>query len=118
LLDEHYLEKEVRIEYLTGLPPGAEPDLSALHPHTRALRRLEQARRAGWTTFGRQNLIPAYAAMGRPQLEYSRARLTRVECSHVPGDWPRIGVGRGGGAKYSCAAFWKPISYRTVRCGS
>jgi cephalosporin hydroxylase len=103
LLDEHYLENEVRIEYLTGLPPGAEPDLSALRDPARYIPvrydRLEQARRAGWTTSGGQNLTHlSYAAMGRPQLEYLEGALTALSAAHVPGDLAEIGVGRGGGA--------------------
>ena len=49
LLDEHYLDNEVRIEYLATLPAGMPPDLSALRDPPRDLPvrfdRIVQARR-------------------------------------------------------------------------
>jgi cephalosporin hydroxylase len=103
LLDEHYLENEVRIEYLTSLPPGASPDLSVLRDPTRRLPvrydRLAQARRAGWSTPDGRNLAYfPYTAMGRPQLDHLQETLTALRAHRVPGDLAEFGVGRGGGA--------------------
>ena len=103
MLDEHYIDNEVRIEYLANLPPGAAPDLMALRDPPRHLpvrfQRLSQARVAGRSTDVRENMAYfPYTDMGRPQLDHLQEALSTVVGDGVPGDLAECGVGRGGGS--------------------
>ena len=103
LLDEHYIENEIRIEYLTSLPPGGAVDPSALRDPVRQLPvrydRLSQARHAGWSTPEGRNLAYfPYTTMGRHQLDHLEKTLAALRAERVPGDLAEFGVGRGGGA--------------------
>ncbi len=105
LLDEHYLDHEVRIAYLARLLGSSEtpPDLSPLRDPSRALRadhaRIAQARQDGRVVDGQQSISHfPYADMGRAQLDHLEASLDRVRADGVEGGFAEIGVGRGGGA--------------------
>ena len=103
LLDMHYLENEVRIEYLATLPPGAPPDVSGLRDPLRKLpiryAGLLQARRAGRSTDHKGNIsFFPYTDMGERQLDHLEETLTALRAEGVAGDLAEIGVGRGGGA--------------------
>jgi cephalosporin hydroxylase len=103
LLDEHYLDNEVRIEYLATLPPGMPPDLAALRDPPRQLpvrfERLSLARHAGRSTDEQRNVAYfPYTDMGRAQLEHLQRSLETVRAGGVEGDVAEVGVGRGGGA--------------------
>jgi cephalosporin hydroxylase/predicted O-methyltransferase YrrM len=103
LLDEHYIDNELRIEYLGSLPQGTEPDLAALRDPARHLSvrydRLVQARIAGRSTDVNRNIAYfPYTDMGREALGRLRYALDVVEAGAVPGDLVECGVGRGGGA--------------------
>jgi cephalosporin hydroxylase len=102
LLDEHYFENEVRISYLTGLPPGATADLSKLRDPLRddelRYKRMAQARRAGRSTDEpRQYSSFPYTDMGRAALDHLEQAAASVGERAVPGDLAECGVGRGGG---------------------
>jgi cephalosporin hydroxylase len=103
LLDEHYIDNELRIEYLASLPAGTPPDLASLRDPARQLSvradRLRQARTAGRSTDVNKNVAYfPYTDMGHVQLQHLRATLDTVVADDVPGDLAECGVGRGGGA--------------------
>jgi cephalosporin hydroxylase len=103
LLDEHYLDNEVRIEYLATLSPGTPPDLDGLRDPPRNLpvrfQRLAQARHVGRSTDEKRNLAYfPFTDMGRPQLERLHELASAVIAEDVPGDLAEVGTGRGGGA--------------------
>lgn len=103
LLDEHYLDNEVRIEYLSSLPVGIAPDPAVLRDPVRNLPvrydRLAQARRAGWQTPEGRNLAYfPYSAMGRVRLDHLHNTLDELQADGVSGDLAEFGVDRGGGA--------------------
>jgi cephalosporin hydroxylase len=105
LLDEHYLENEVRIEYLISLQPSGAADVQSLRDPVRNLPvrwdRLTQAREAGWSTPDDRNLAYfPFTAMGRYQLDHLQKTLARLQADGVPGDLAEFGVGRGGGAVF------------------
>ena len=104
LLDEHYLENEVRLEYLGRPGAGTAPDPTALRDPARTLpvryQRLAQAREAGRPLDARRQPSPTfpYTDMGRAQLDHLEARCReRRSRGRVPGDLAEVGVGRGGG---------------------
>ncbi len=100
LLDEHYLENETRLEYLTHALDQREPNLDPLRDPPRLLRsqyqRLARAREEGQPTGNSQ--WPPYTEMGRAQLDHLQAALDRIADDGVAGDFAEVGVGRGGGA--------------------
>ena len=103
LLDEHYLDNELRLEYLGSLPPGGEPDLASLRDPPRHLpvrfERLTQARVAGRSTDVNANVAYfPYTDMGHARFGQLREALLGVRADEVPGDLAECGVGRGGGA--------------------
>ncbi len=101
LLDEQYLENEVRLEYLTTLAPGAPIDPAKLRDPARTLevrfKRLAQARRSGKSTDEPRGLsyFP-YTDMGRPALDHLAGVVAGL-VDGPPGDLAECGVGRGGG---------------------
>ncbi len=101
LLDEHYLENEVRLAYLTECAAsGREPDPSKLHDPFRYLRReykrLHDARRAGAHVPEAPPFFP-YTTMGRHRLEHLERCLETIRAEAVKGDLVECGTWRGGG---------------------
>ena len=107
VLDLPHLEDEVRIGYLLGLPPGADPDPEVLRDPFRSLatryQRLLQERRAGRSTLGlgvgKLGTVP-YADCGIPALDQVRAIVRTVAEEGLSGDLAICGVGRGGTAVF------------------
>jgi cephalosporin hydroxylase len=104
LLDEHYLENELRIEHLLAcVREREEPDPGMLADPVRhmpaALRRLQHERHAGRhpSTRGRSESL-AYAALGRTRLDHLESLLRTVRDEAVAGDLVDCGTGRGGAA--------------------
>jgi hypothetical protein len=101
LTDRHYLENEVRLEYLLGLPPGSQPDPASLRDPARTLevrfKRLEQARTAGRSTDdARAAAYTPYADVSSEALDHLERAVIDLEARHVPGAVVEVGVGRGG----------------------
>jgi cephalosporin hydroxylase len=108
LLDEHYLENELRIEHLLEcVSAGQDLDLDNLANPARhmapALRRLKRERQAGElpsnqaSTTGRSDVL-AYAGLGRVRLDHLEACLDVIRDEAVEGDLVESGTGRGGAA--------------------
>lgn len=102
LLDLHYLENEIRLEYLAGLAPGVEPDRESLRDPARTLavrfKRLAQARQAARSSDDpRGACYTPYTDMGRAALDHLGSALVDLEAREVAGDLVECGVGRGGG---------------------
>jgi len=104
LLNEHYLDHEVRFDLLgTAVAERRQP----LANHLRDPVRMEQVayRRIARNRFGESgpdraagtSFLP-YTAMGRPQLDRVQRELDHVRRDAVPGDLVEVGTGRGGGA--------------------
>jgi cephalosporin hydroxylase len=104
LLNQHYLENEVRIWYLLHCHErGRTPDLTRLRDPARQLRsetrRLEQSRQAGeYRPEDGEAVCFPYAAMGRTRLDRLERCLETVRVESVPGDLMECGTWRGGGA--------------------
>jgi cephalosporin hydroxylase/glycosyltransferase involved in cell wall biosynthesis len=104
LVDEHYLENEVRLAHLadaiTRPKPVELPRLRDPQRHDQtALDRLRQHRRSGRSTEGAP--LPtgyAYAPAGWPGLDQLEASLDQIRTGHVRGDLVTCGEGRGGAA--------------------
>jgi cephalosporin hydroxylase len=100
LLDEHYLDNEVRLEFVVNALERGEKNLDALRDPPRQLRaqyqRLARARADG-RAVGDTSWAP-YTDMGRAQLDHLERALSRVVANGVAGDFADIGVGRGGAA--------------------
>jgi cephalosporin hydroxylase len=108
LLDEHYLENELRIEHLLEcISSGRDVDRKKLAKPARhmapALRRLKQQRHVGElpsdqgsTTDGSDVL--AYASLGRIRLDHLETCLDAIRDEAVEGDLVESGTGRGGAA--------------------
>ncbi|MBX3314984.1 MAG: class I SAM-dependent methyltransferase [Actinobacteria bacterium] len=101
LLDRHYLDDEIRVEYLSSLPEGTPPDLGLLRDPPRTLwfryRRLAANREAGRSTdepVGRASF--PFADTGRIALDHLEATVRRLADDGVAGDLVDCGVGRGG----------------------
>jgi cephalosporin hydroxylase len=108
LLDEHYLENELRIEHLLeSISAGREADPKKLANPARhmagALRRVQQERQAGelrgneGSAAGRPDVL-AYAGLGRVRLDHLRACLDVIRDGRIEGDLVEVGTGRGGAA--------------------
>ena len=107
LLDQHYLENELRIEYLleclsAGQPVDqdkfANPGRYMMSP----LQRLKQEREAGELPADTTNASGAdglaYAALGRVRLDHLAECLDLIRQEAVAGDLVDAGTGRGGPA--------------------
>ena len=107
LLDEQYLENEVRIEHLLRIAGAASPDLAALRDpvRTSSLRyaSLLAARRSGEEARLDPMLLP-YAAEGRPVMDHVVEAVAQFEPRSVAGDVVDCGGGRGGVAVLTRAA--------------
>jgi cephalosporin hydroxylase/SAM-dependent methyltransferase len=108
LLDQHYLENELRIELLMrALREGEEPHPQMLaNPSrymARALRIRDRERAAGDLPPNHQDapdspLPLAYAGLGRTRLVHLESVLNVIRDEDVPGDLVDVGTGRGGAA--------------------
>ncbi|MGH9025873.1 MAG: CmcI family methyltransferase [Acidimicrobiia bacterium] len=105
LLDEHYLENEVRLQYLADcIKHNRAPVETQLRDPVRHLKnqtaRLQNARRVGALREGEgegQSFLP-YSDMGRNRLERLERGLDGVRTEMIGGDLVECGTGRGGGA--------------------
>lgn len=108
LLDEHYLENELRIEHLlecveTGEAASQDKLRHPARYMNARMRRLEQARRAGELrgddpdANGRWDGI-AYTGIGRVRLDHLEGCLDVIRDEEVDGDLVDCGTGHGGAA--------------------
>jgi cephalosporin hydroxylase len=112
LLDEHYLENELRIEHLLEcVSTGEDVDYGRLANPVRymatVLRQRQQERRTGELPSGDANGSGssdglAYAGLGRIRLNHIEACLEEIREEEVEGDLVDTGTGRGGGAIFMC----------------
>jgi cephalosporin hydroxylase len=108
LLNEHYVENELRIEHLLEcIDTGEDVDLRKLADPIRymssALLLRQQERRAGelpQATPGSEGV--AYAGMGRFRLEHLERCLELIREEAIGGDLVESGTGRGGAAIFMC----------------
>jgi cephalosporin hydroxylase len=108
LLDEHYLENELRIEHLlecigAGRPLNVNKLSNPVRYMPQALRELKQQREAGETPSTQAGTRPgsgklAYAAFGSVRLNHLEDCLEVIRSDEVSGDLVEVGTGRGGGA--------------------
>src|SRR5204862_699568 len=106
VLDLHYLENELRIEYLAkrvterdGVDHETLRAPASLLP--RDLKRLEHARHVGQSA--RDDDITAslpYTAMGEVKLQHLDAALRMIRSESIPGDFVECEPGQGGAAIY------------------
>ena len=106
LLDEHYLENELRIRHLLEAADGDPPDSSKLADPGRYmasdLRRLELQRRTGELANAPSRNAPpeglAYTTAGHARLNHIASCVEAISADHVQGDLVDCGAGRGGAA--------------------
>jgi cephalosporin hydroxylase len=108
LLDEHYLENELRIEHLLEcISAGRDVDLKKLANPARymagALRRRQRERRAGELPSDQAGAkgtseVLAYAGLGRIRLDHLEVCLDVIRGEAVEGDLVESSTGRGGAA--------------------
>jgi cephalosporin hydroxylase len=101
LLDRHYLDNEVRMEYLSGVTPD-QIDPEAVRDPARSLwaryKRLGESREAGRSVDEPQaDLYNPFSDMGRAALDHLEAAIVDVQDRGVEGDLVECGVSRGGG---------------------
>jgi len=102
LLDEHYLENEIRLKYLAkcvknGEP--AEPDRvrDPIRSQPGAYSLLLSRRRAGSSVgIDTENGFLPYAALGRTRLDHLEQCLGTIRTDAIPGDLVECSTGRGG----------------------
>jgi cephalosporin hydroxylase len=104
LLNEHYLDHEVRLDLLahritSGAPLLPDQLRDPARHHQVAMGRLQRARTgpAGPDDAAARSFVP-YTAMGRPQLDHLHTCLDRIRAEEIDGDLAECGTGRGGGA--------------------
>jgi cephalosporin hydroxylase len=104
LLNEHYLENEVRITTLVrGMRRGRMPEARVLRDPARhdqeTYRQLVRERKgaAGPDDAAASSFLP-YTAMGRTRLDHLEQCLDVVRDDNVRGDLVECGTGHGGGA--------------------
>ena len=112
LLDEHYLENELRIEHLLEcVSTGEDVDYGRLANPVRymatVLRQRQQERRTGELPLGDASATGtsdglAYAGLGRFRLNHIEACLEAIRDQGVEGDLVDSGTGRGGAAMFMC----------------
>jgi cephalosporin hydroxylase len=105
LLDEHYLENELRINLLARrLKDGGKPFDVELRDPMRHMKdqwnELQTARRTGRLRTEAGELLSAfpYTTMGRIRLDQLQTALDDIREYKVAGDLVECGTGRGGGA--------------------
>ena len=104
LLDEHYLENEVRLEYLYACATGGrEPDPVILRDPRRRLRapleQLQETRRTGIPVreLAERPVFP-YTTIGRSGLDDLHECMEAIRAEAIAGDLAACGVWRGGPA--------------------
>jgi cephalosporin hydroxylase len=103
LLNEHYLENEVRLEALSGTVNADRRAAAKLRDpvrhDTEAFRRIARQRLGppGPGDYAVNSFLP-YTAMGRTQLDHLERCLDTIRNDEVGGDLVECGTGRGGGA--------------------
>jgi cephalosporin hydroxylase len=106
LLDELYLDHELRLLYLAHCArEGVVVDPAKVGAPIREMQLrwepLVERRRAGPTSDAwHEGTNFPYATMGRARLEHLHDKLDLVRNEHVGGDLVEVGTGRGGGAIY------------------
>jgi len=106
LIDDHYFENELRIEYLLSCASQqvpVDPELLADPRGTlrSAVPRLEQAHREGVMRDGAgPTAFFPHTTMGSHRLEQLDRALRTICDEKIPGDLVECGTGRGGGAIY------------------
>ncbi|MGQ0830573.1 MAG: CmcI family methyltransferase [Microthrixaceae bacterium] len=109
LLDEHYLENEMRLKYLARCVrtrTAAEPDRvrDPVRAQPDAYQQMLRRRRAGATAPADEaNGFLPYATMGRFRLDHLERCLDAIRSGGVPGNLVDCSVGRGGGSIFLCA---------------
>jgi cephalosporin hydroxylase len=105
LLDEHYLENELRIQHMVEcIEQGSMPSPIELRDPKRLMRRkaelLAEARHAGRVRDDSGELVSyfPFTSMGRTRLDQLESCLDRIRTGKVGGDLVECGTGRGGGA--------------------
>jgi cephalosporin hydroxylase len=106
LLDEHYLENELRIHHLaTSLMAGKQPEVNKIrdpwHEMRQRQKELLNDRRSGLLAADQSETIPSYfplTTMGRVRLDDLHASMDLLHEANVRGDYVECGTGRGGGA--------------------
>ncbi|MCU0269265.1 MAG: class I SAM-dependent methyltransferase [Acidimicrobiales bacterium] len=107
LLDEHYLENELRLDYLNACLTKNKPvDPGTVREPVRHMRvkaqRLAAARRAGLRADD-EGMLPVYfpyTTMGRTRLDHLQRCLDTLRAENVEGDLVDTGVGRGGSSVF------------------
>ena len=102
LIDQHYLDNELRINYLLEcIAAGTPVDRKKLANPARymgtMLARLEQERQAGELPANGSRSL-AYAGLGRVRLDHLEACLEAIRSEAIEGDMVECGTGRGGAA--------------------
>ncbi len=103
LLDEHYLENELRLEVLSNPSASGRRTPEVLRDPVRydqvAYRRVARQRMgpAGPDERPAHSFLP-FTAMGRTQLDHLHRCLDTIRNDSIPGDLIECGTGRGGGA--------------------
>ncbi|MEO7573742.1 MAG: CmcI family methyltransferase [Acidimicrobiales bacterium] len=104
LLDEHYLENEIRLKYLarclrTGEAVEADRVRDPVRAQPDAYKLMLRKRRDGSATVGEgANGFLPYASIGRTRLDHLERCLDLIRAEGVPGDIVDCNVGRGGSA--------------------
>jgi len=104
LLDELYLDHELRLQYLAScIELGKTPERAKLGDPAREMQlkwdKLVAERRAGaLPASGHAGSTLPYTDMGRARLDHLRRALDIVREESVPGDLVESGTARGGGA--------------------
>jgi cephalosporin hydroxylase len=121
LLDEHYMENEVRIDHLVRhLLAESQPTPNAVRDPVRQMkdktRQMLAARRAGKLGDDRGDILGyfPYSTMGRVRLDHLQRCLDAVRTDKVKGDLVECGTGRGGGGVFlrGYAAVWEMTDRR------
>lgn len=104
LLDEHYLEHEVRIAHLARCaakkkPPDADKLRDPVRYDRDVYQRMLRERRHGVLPEdgGAASFLP-YATLGRTRLEHLERCLDSIKAETIAGDLAEYGTGRGGAA--------------------
>ncbi|MEJ7582483.1 MAG: CmcI family methyltransferase [Acidimicrobiales bacterium] len=105
LIDEYYLENELRLTHLAEcVERGSPPELPRLRDPGRhdvdAFRRLRAIRRSGAVSDGAPAPATgyAYSPLGRVGLDRVNECLDTIREEHIRGDFANCGAGRGGAA--------------------
>lgn len=105
LLNEHYMEQELRIEFLArcvkqGTPAHHETLRDPMRRMKERARQLRNQRRSGQRgdTSAERVGEMAYTTMGRVRLDHLQSCLDTIHDESVKGDFVEAGTHRGGGA--------------------